>query len=106
MAIAIDNFLKIIAAAAAYYIWSLLQESNETIRKIVFLILLVGLLVLTLTWNSLDLLRSRVDEIEGVVLPKQTKRAREAVESSPIKENKNQERRVRTRGYNPEEDSS
>ncbi len=102
MAIAIDNFLKFVAAATTYFIWSLLQETNERLRKIVCLILLVGLLVLALTWKSLDLLRSRVDDIEGVVLPNRTQRGREAVESSHDNENRNQERRFRKTSYRSE----
>ena len=63
------NFLIIVAAATVYYTWILIQEDKDIIRKIVFLIILVGLLVLTLSQLSLDLLRSRISQIEELVLP-------------------------------------
>jgi len=69
--ISVQNILVLVAAATVYFSWSLFQEDKDTIRKLVFLIFLVGLSVLTLLQLSLDLLRSRIQNIEELVLPNQ-----------------------------------
>ena len=64
MVLTIQNILAILAFAIVYCSWSLLSEDKEIVRKLVFLIFLVGLFILALVYNSINHLGFQVSRLE------------------------------------------
>ena len=54
----------LIIAAIAYLTWSLLSEDKESIRKILLLTFLLGVVILILVHLSLRTLKNRVERLE------------------------------------------